>query len=96
MTKKRFVNKNRLIYVYAKALRVNLPERYFNIIHAKRLQGEKTEFIEPKHATNFIETAIYGKITKTMLDDERVRELNAMDMMQNQSIIHHPESIMEM
>ena len=30
-----------------------------------------------------------------MLDDQRIKEINDMDMMQNTSIIHHPESLNE-
>ena len=29
-----------------------------------------------------------------MLDEQRKKEVDALDMMQNQSIIYHPESIL--
>lgn len=37
-----------------------------------------------------------GKITKEKLDRQRQLEVNANDMMQNTSILYHPESVAEM
>ena len=37
-----------------------------------------------------------GGITKKELDDMRMRETKALDMMQNTSIVYHPETILEM
>jgi len=37
-----------------------------------------------------------GKIKKAELDDERMKETNSLDMMQNSSIIYHTESVLEM
>ena len=39
---------------------------------------------------------LVGKLTKADLDDERMKETNSLDMMQNTSIIYHTESILEM
>lgn len=36
-----------------------------------------------------------GKIVKKELDDERKSETNALDYMQNTSIVYHTESILE-
>ena len=36
------------------------------------------------------------KITKDDLDQQRIKETNAYDMMQNQTIIYHMESLLEM
>ena len=44
---------------------------------------------------SFISRCIVGKINKSELDDERRRETNALDYMQNTSIVYHTESILE-
>jgi hypothetical protein len=38
---------------------------------------------------------VVGKIDKKELDDERKNETNALDYMQNTSIVYHTESILE-
>lgn len=50
----------------------------------------------PDDAEMWIKNNVVGRITKKDLDNERVRETNLQDMMQNTSIINHPESIIEM
>lgn len=44
----------------------------------------------------WVKKNIVGNIRKHELDDERMKETNALDMMQNSSIIYHTESILEM
>lgn len=44
----------------------------------------------------WVKKCIVGNIRKHELDNERKRETNALDMMQNSSIIYHTESILEM
>jgi hypothetical protein len=52
--------------------------------------------IDERVATKFMENNVVGKITKTDLDDERVRETADIDMMLNNSIFCHPGSILEL
>lgn len=44
----------------------------------------------------WVKRCIVGNIRKFELDNERMKETNALDMMQNSSIIYHTESILEM
>lgn len=56
----------------------------------------KRKEISKEKAPNWIKRNIVGRITKKDLDTERIRETNVLDMMQNTSILSHPESIVEM
>ena len=42
------------------------------------------------------EGASFGKITADKLNDQRIKELNMMDMMSNSSIFNHQEIVLEM
>ena len=44
---------------------------------------------------DWINRCVVGKIVKNELDDERKSETNALDYMQNTSIVYHTESILE-
>lgn len=66
-----------------------------NII-TKYQYGEKKSFIEERHAIKWIEDTVVGPITKEMLENERFKELDSLDMMQNTGIIYNPQSIIEM
>ena len=59
------------------------------------IKNDKFE-IEPSKAPSWLRKCLVGKITKAELDDERMKETNSLDMMQNTSIIYHTESILEM
>ena len=52
--------------------------------------------ISPEKSIDWVKKNIVGNIRKHELDDERMKETNALDMMQNSSIIYHTESILEM
>jgi hypothetical protein len=70
-------------------LKVCLTEKAFkNIGDKKKVEGEDSK--------QWIKENIVGNITKFELDNERMKETNALDMMQNSSIIYHTESILEM
>ena len=71
-----------------------MNKKYFQQIYTKKNKNA-AEIIEPKHSNHFIKTCVVGKMTKKELDDERVREIIGLDMMQNTRIIDHPESIVE-
>jgi hypothetical protein len=47
-------------------------------------------------ASNWIKRCVVGRVSKRDLDDERMKETNSLDLMQNSSIIYHTESILEM
>lgn len=66
-----------------------MPENYFRDIRARRN-------VKPADAITWVKKCIVGNIRKHELDNERMRETNALDMMQNSSIIYHTESILEM
>ena len=83
------------IQLYSKDLKLKLSKKYFQEIYVKKRKGLSSELIEPKHVHQFIQTCVVGKITKRELDDERVREINQLDMMMNSRLIDHPESIVE-
>jgi len=37
-----------------------------------------------------------GNISKHLLDKQRQKELNSLDLMQNTNFVYHPESLIEM
>jgi len=84
-----FVEMERIVQVKGVALKVCLPQEEFE----KLL---KSKDVPKSEATQWIQKCVVGKITKAELDDERVRETNALDIMQNSSIIYHMESVLEM
>ena len=52
--------------------------------------------IESEDAIDWLEKCIFLNITPIELEDERTKELNAMDMMQNHSLFNNSEVIFEM
>lgn len=70
-------------------LKICMPPNYF-----KDLRSLKE--VKPNDAINWVKKCIVGNIRKHELDNERMRETNSLDMMQNSSIIYHTESILEM
>jgi len=62
----------------------------------KRIALNEKHSVLPVEAATWIEDNIIGGMTKEMLDEQRFKELNSLDMMQNTSIIYHSESILEM
>ena len=47
-------------------------------------------------APRWLKNCVVGRVSKKDLDDERMKETNSLDLMQNSSIIYHTESILEM
>jgi len=45
---------------------------------------------------DYVKKCIVGNITKRQLDEERRKETNSLDIMQNSSIIYHMDSVVEM
>lgn len=89
-----WVGKLRKVEVFFKVIYIRLNKKSFNKLWRKTLENE-TDFIEPVSAIRFIEDVVVGSITKSDLDDERIREISGLDMMQNSSIVTHSESIIE-
>ena len=65
-----------------------------NII-TKMQMGEKKNFVEQHEAIKWIEDTIVGPVTKEILEQERFKELDGLDMMQNTGIIYNPQAIIE-
>lgn len=70
-------------------LKLSLTKEGFNDIMEKKL-------VLPENAQHWIKTCFVGNISKADLDDERARETNQLDLIQNASILYHTESILEM
>tara|TARA_B110000285_G_scaffold149011_1_gene166330 strand:- start:1029 stop:2306 length:1278 start_codon:yes stop_codon:yes gene_type:complete len=87
--KKRYVDNEKRILVENIQLKIKLSERAFDEIKSNKE-------IDPKDAPNWLRKCLVGKLTKAQLDEERMKETNSLDMMQNTSIIYHTESILEM
>ena len=62
----------------------------------KRVALQEKEAVVPELAAKWIEDNLVGQINKEMLDAQRFKEVNSLDMMQNTSIIYHSESMLEM
>jgi hypothetical protein len=84
-----YVNKERLIQVQGVIIKVAFGQEDFDAI-------KKGEVVSEKMATGWIKRCIVGSISKLDLDNERMKETNSLDMMQNSSIVYHTESILEM
>ena len=85
-----YVKKERLIKIDgAIELKVVLTPEAFTAIEQKRP-------ITADASQDWIRLNVVGRVTKSDLDDERARETDALDMMQNSSIVYHTESITEM
>lgn len=52
--------------------------------------------MSPEDSERWINENIIGGITKEKLDKQRHGEVNSLDMLQNTSIVYHPESVLEM
>lgn len=84
-----FVGMERVVMVEGINLKVNLTKEAFDDIKAgKEITKEK--------AQDWIRDCFVGNISKADLDDERARETNQLDLIQNASILYHTESILEM
>ena len=62
-------------------------------MHEEDFDGK---YVPQREVKKWMMNVLPGKITKEKLDDMRQQEVNENDMMQNTSIIYHPESVSEM
>ena len=70
-------------------LKVSLTKEALDKINSK-------QDITKEESRDWIKSCMVGNITKADLDDERARETNQLDLIQNASILYHTESILEM
>jgi hypothetical protein len=84
-----YINKERILMFQGVVLKICLPEQQYRDIKARKE-------VKSNDAIPWVKKCIVGNIRKHELDNERMRETNALDMMQNSSIIYHTESILEM
>lgn len=89
-----FVNKEQNIDVEGINLAVKLNKDDFENIFDKKYFRE-INYVSMDEAPDWIKRCIVGGITKEELDQQRKEEVCSLDMMQNQSIIYHPESILQ-
>lgn len=69
-----YINKERILMFQGVVLKICLPENYFKDIRARRN-------VKPADAIKWVKKCIVGNIRKHELDNERMRETNALDMM---------------
>jgi hypothetical protein len=88
--KEYYVGKERVVKINSFIeIKMILEEKSFDeLMKRKQISAAK--------APMWIKNNIVGRISKKDLDTERIRETNVLDMMQNTSILSHPESIIEM
>jgi hypothetical protein len=80
----------RIISVETVQLKICLSKQAFEQLN------EKNTSVDAEESIMWIKNNVVGKITKSELDDERNKETNALDMMQNSGMIYHMESMLEM
>ena len=85
-----YVNKERMIRVEGVALKIKLNEKDYEVVKDKNVDVDQND------AAPWIKRSLVGNIVKADLDEERKKETNSLDLMQNSSIIYHTESILEM
>jgi hypothetical protein len=94
-TMQRWTSRPKPVQVFSKKVYIHLTKKDFKLIWSRKLSGVYN-IIEPVDATKFIKRSLTGTITKEMLDDARVAEINGIDMMLHTTIFYHPGSIIEL
>ena len=94
-TKKRIINRTKVIEVDGVKISLNLNEEDYDNAYEKMYLREKN-IVKPDQTFGWIERCIYGDITSEGLNDQRIKELNSMDMMANSSIFFNREIVIEM
>lgn len=85
-------NEYKEVEVYFIPFKVKINEFIFEKIWEKKL-AKKKDYILPEEAENFMNN--HMNITKIALYEQRLNEINNLDMMAPQTISDHPESIIE-
>lgn len=78
-------------FIEIEAIKLHTKFTYEDIcnIYEKRFY-EENDVVPVDEAGDWLKRCIVGKITKEQLDEQRQKEINNLDMLQNQSIIYHP------
>lgn len=84
-----YPGKERVVMVGGINLKICLTTEALENIKAKKE-------VTPEESQQWIKSNFVGNIAKADLDDERARETNQLDLIQNASILYHTESILEM
>ena len=84
------MDRERQVDVDGVTVYIQLNEKNYMSILTKLQFGEKKNFIEERNAIQWIEETMVGPVTKEILEKERFRELDVLDMMQNTGIIYNP------
>lgn len=93
---KRKLTRSHEVDVEGIKMKIKLKPDDFNDLKEKMIVETKEGFIPKERALEWIEDTIVGGINKDLLDQQRLKEINQLDLMQNTSIIYHTESILEM
>ena len=80
------------IYVKVKFNQAN----YYDLVAKLNDPTVEGQWVTERQALEWCEETLDGGIRREDLDLQRQRETNVLDMMQNSSIIYHPESLFEM
>ena len=80
-TKEKWVGKNTSVNVEGKDIILKLSERDYDEACKKAYFGQTENFVGVDNATDWIYRNVYGQITKEELDNMRVKEVCALDMM---------------
>lgn len=94
-TKRKLTTREHKVRLEGVFIKIKLSNDEFERLYLKKLHSE-TQFIKPEEASSWVNKFIVGKFTKDILDNQRVKEINSMDMMQTQSIVYNIESLTEM
>lgn len=87
-----YVQKERMIKINTFIeIKIILNDASFKMIDPQERKVDSK--ITEKNAAKWIQDNIVGCITKRDLDDERIRENNVLDMMENTNFLGHTESI---
>lgn len=86
-----YIDKERLVQVQGVMIKLCLPKEDFDKIYNNRRYE-----VPQEESIAWIKRCVVGNISKKELDNERMKETNSLDMMQNSSIVYHTESILEM
>ena len=87
-TKRQLVNRKRFIELEGIKLALTLKEEDYDRAYKQTYLHQKN-IVMPQDSEKWFFDNVYGNITPDKLNDQRVHELNHMDMMQNSSIFYN-------
>ena len=75
---------------------MKISEEDFYDFKEKLIVETVEDFVPRDQAYAWVDKNVLGGINKELLDQQRLQEINQLDMMQNTSIVYHTESLLEM